>query len=1043
MGRPIWVTKAGDLGVIAEREFYNLRFDVIDPDNEPLTFTIVGGNLPRGLSLKDDGFIEGIPTVRKVFLRGVPTDVSEDVVSTFAVRVQTLSGDVSDRTFKLTVSGQDVPQLLTPAEQLGVVYDGEYFEYQLNAVDLDDETITWFIKDGSLPPGLTLDSATGLISGYVGISVDEEYGVAGWNITEWDTRPWDFLVQTIDKNYQFTVGITDGKDYAIRTYTIYVISNDSIDEDGDGITNEMAVRRRPVLRNPAGDLGIFLHDNYFSYKFDGFDFDGDPVQYTLSSDSIVAVPPNLTLGLDTGWLYGYIEPQALLEKEYTFTVRVNKRNYPAWQSDPKEFKITITSDLGKYIQWVTDSNLGSIENGAISEFKIEATNGLGRTLFYRLADNFGSRIAEDIVNFTGDGSTTQFDLGFDVTNRPIRVFVGEFLVSPDDYSLTGSGGVINVVDFEIAPASGSEISVEIESGGITNVGASGRLPQGLKLESDGTITGRVSFNGFTFDGANTTFDVVPRRSSNYVGETTFDQQYTFTVTAYDLEGDIETNKSFTIRVDLVNSVPFDNLYGVALLGLPDKQEYQMLFGDSEFFPPEDIYRPQDEYFGVSKDLRLLLASGIYPVEASILQSAMETNHYNKRIYLGDIKTARALNDDGTVRYEVVYLDVIDTLVTASGESIDSEIQLGNISISGGYDPVIYPNSLVNMRNAIYKKITQVRKNALPTWMQSKQENGTILGFVPAVVLCYTKPGKSKAIAFNLSRNTSVRFSDYEVILDRYIWDCNLSQYYDSEAGKFISSAETTFDRFSLDPNRYVLTATVDFAIELSYSQINGRTVSDIAALGGFDGVLTELFGKTIIFFKQQDYDNIEPGSTGWEDYNDRFDVSGFDATVFDRVTQVPGFVEFWESGAFYAVDSQVQFNGNVYRAIQSNTDIEPGNPAYWEFVRIMSNHRAGVWRTVDIGGGVLGLELVSLVGSYSRVDIRIGGAKYGGKRTYFDPIPTQNEPQPTYRLLEDAVLGEQTTFDENGTRFFQYKDEYAEPDVDDKYMKFPQIGVFE
>lgn len=1085
MGRPIWVTKAGDLGVIAEREFYNLRFDVIDPDNEPLTFSIVGGTLPRGLSLKDDGFIEGIPTVRKVFLRGVPTDVSEDVTSTFAVRVRTQTGEVSDRTFTLTVSGQDVPQLLTPAEQLGLVYDGEYFEYQLSAVDLDDETLTWFIKDGALPPGLTLDSATGLISGYVGIAIDEEYGVAGWTITEWDTRPWDFLVQTIDKNYQFTVGITDGKDFAIRTYTIYVISNDSIDEDGDGVTEELAVRRRPVLLNKAGDLGIFLHDNYFSYKFDGFDFDGDPVQYSVISDNPVALPPNLTIGQDTGWLYGYIEPQALLEKEYIFSVIVNKRNYPQWESDPKEFKITITGDLGKYINWITDTDLGTIENGAVSEFSVEATNGLGRTLYYRLADNFGSRYVEYTRTFTADNSTTQFDLGIDVVSRPVRVYFGSHmyedpatgtlirrgtrLVDESKYTKFGVGGIQNFIEFNDPPpvenirfvldfgfdsaellysgdgvqtefslvpfadidvyiddqlldeeyydadsvtgtvifkfppsAPETEIYVEIDTGSVTSIGSAGRLPQGLRLERDGTITGRVTFNGFTFDGGTTTFDVIPRRTSNFVGETTFDQQYRFTVTAYDLEGDIETNKEFVIRLDLANGVPYDDLYGIALLSLNERNNIEQLLLDEAYFPSTDIYRPEDEYFGVTSDLRMLLASGIYPTDAATLQNALETNHYNKRIYLGDIKTARALNSDGTVRYEVVYLEVLDTLVTETGQSISSEIPLGNISISGGFDPVIYPNSLINMRNAIYSSVTQVRKNALPAWMLSKQENGTVLGFIPAVVLCYTKPGKSKAIAFNLSRNNQVNFSDYEVILDRYIWDCNMSQYYDPDSRKFTTSAETTFDKFSLDPTRYALIATVDFAVELAYSQINGRSVNEVAKLGGFDGITTSIFGKTLIFFKQENYDGLNPGEIGWENYTDRFDTSSFDTEVFDKMSIVPG---------------------------------------YYDSV----NMRGGVWRIIDLGGGVIGLDLITQVGDYGRIDVRVGGVKYGGKRTFYDPVPVvvDGETQPAYRLLSDAVLGEQTTFDDNGTRFFQYKDEYADPDVGDKYMKFPQIGVFE
>ena len=37
---------------------------------------------------------------------------------------------------------------------------------------------------------------------------------------------------------------------------------------------------------------------------------------------------------------------------------------------------------------------------------------------------------------------------------------------------------------------------------------------------------------------------------------------------------------------------------------------------------------------------------------------------------------------------------------------------------------------------------------------------------------------------------------------------------------------------------------------------------------------------------------------------------------------------------------------------------------------------------------------------------------------------------------------QETTFDQRGTRFFSYRDQYAGPEINDKYIKFPRIGEF-
>ena len=1011
MGRPVWVTKAGDLGVIAERQFYNLRFDVIDPDNAALTYSIVGGNLPAGLSIKDDGFIEGIPTVRKVFIRGVPTDVAEDVVNTFCVRCQTATGDVSDRTFTLTVSGQDAPVITTTVDSLGDYFDGTRFEYQLEAVDLDDDVLSWEISNGELPNGLSLDQATGLISGFIDIAVDELYGISGWFNTDWDQTPWDFGTQSVNKNFQFTVSVFDGKDYALRTYKIFIISKDGMTADNtivtvdnvSIITADTDNKRMPVLLTQEQDLGIILHDNYFAFKFEGKDFDGDNIQYELVSGSV----PGLSLDQDTGWFYGDIPAQPLLEIPYTIVVRVQKRDNPLYISDSNTYTLSLIGDLGKFVRWNTDTVLGEIDNGGVSEFYVEATNGLGRTLYYRLADDYTTGVLSPVSNgFTGDGSTADFAIptSVGISSNTIKVYVDDVLQTKDvDWSLVYANSTADqrfIVNFAVAPDAAADILINVTYDAVSSATSSiyntGKLPQGLVLLPDGNISGRAAFNGFTLDGGSTTFDVIFRRTSSVTTPTTFDTINTFTVEVYDLEGDISTFKTFTITVNLFNTVPYDNLYAQALLKPSDRTALDSVLTDPAVIDSANVYRAADPFFGVSSDIRLLVASGIYPAVAADLQAAITTNHYNKRVQLGEIKTARALDSSGNVKYEVVYAEVQDNKITVAGDSSSRSLTLGNVSISGGLDPVIYPNSFENMRLEVYENITQVNKDVLPGWMTSKQTDGTVLGLVNAAVLCYTIPGKSEEVAFRIER-AGVDFSEFNIVLDRYIWDNNLTEYYDTTAANFIASQETTFDKYSATYEELPLVANVDFAVETPFSELNGRTLSYIADNGGFDGVSNFVIGKTLVFAKQENYDiSVEEA---WQNFTSTFDADGFDSARFDESELIPGYFD-------------------------------------------LTNERSGVYLISQVNG-LIKLTLQQTIATNEQITVGIGGLTYGGKRLFYDPSVKTGNTVPDYSFLPEEAITDQTTYDANGTKFFAFKDIYQEPDIGDSYIKWPQLGVFE
>jgi hypothetical protein len=122
MAQPIWQTPAGSLGTIPEEVFYSIVIRATDPSNtlNPVRYQVISGELPGGIQLASTGLLEGVPANR-ASVQGVPIAVNEDVTSKFAVRAftqKTVNGVVvvdrfADRTFTITVAGQNIPSFIT------------------------------------------------------------------------------------------------------------------------------------------------------------------------------------------------------------------------------------------------------------------------------------------------------------------------------------------------------------------------------------------------------------------------------------------------------------------------------------------------------------------------------------------------------------------------------------------------------------------------------------------------------------------------------------------------------------------------------------------------------------------------------------------------------------------------------------------------------------------------------------------------------------------------------------------------------------------
>ena len=309
-------------------------------------------------------------------------------------------------------------------------------------------------------------------------------------------------------------------------------------------------------------------------------------------------------------------------------------------------------------------------------------------------------------------------------------------------------------------------------------GSASRLPQGLQLLTSGHIAGRVSFDTFCLDGGTTVFDA----NLNTVRQpTTFDMVATFTVNAFSVNGLVNVNKTFSIRVVRRYQQPFDNLYIQAMPPQNDRDLLSSLLQNPTIFTPSLIYRNDDPNFGVARNVVYNHAYGLTAATYDDYVASMNLNHYWKNLVLGEIKTAQALDDAGNVIYEVVYSEVVDDLVNNDGTSVSKEVVLPfpiNRNTINEIDAV-YPNSLQNMRDQVIDVVGQV-SNVLPRWMLSRQANGQILGFTRAWVIAYTNPGQSGQIAYNIQTQFDTQLNLVDFTADRYEVDNFLTKNWNRE-----------------------------------------------------------------------------------------------------------------------------------------------------------------------------------------------------------------------------------------------------------------------
>jgi hypothetical protein len=1093
MAQPQWITPAGSLGVIPEGIFYQQNLQAINPTGGDIFYIVIAGELPAGIQLNTNGQIVGVPSA-VARLQGVPLPVSADVTSKFTVRAYTDATPprIADRTFTLTISGDDPPEFITPPGSLGVFYDSDFVNIQIEYTDNDpdDEVVVRFVA-GELPGGVRI-SETGLITGYIqpAANIDKP---PGYDFTPIYIEPYDFIVSAVSRNYQFTLEVTDGKSSNLRTFEFFVFDRASITADNTTIfgsstvvtADETTIRKPFLINSQPSNLGNIRGDNYFSYQFIGNDYDTPNLRYAIGVNQGVGLPPGLELDPGSGWLYGYIPDQGITEVDYDFNIVV-------YEADFVEALIECTNTAFGTNRITCDST-EALGIGQPLVFTGAAFGGISAdptTVYYVL--NIVSPIEFTVTDRLG--STSPVRLTTSSGTMTANLIVAS---RPYPFSLTISGAIDAEVTWlspenlgSIDNGSVSLFKVEAVNRGSRTLqyrlrdGAFNELPQGLKLLPTGEIAGRVSFNTFSIDLGRTTFDA----------RTTWDSRFTFTVNAYAEDTEqtvfdvssvtvinggtgfsevsppiidfsspvgaaartaeagtvvvesgsivsvdvadpgagyltpatvsvtegfggsgavleavmrptgvrdvVSVFKTFTIIVNRANNKPYQNLSIQALPPEEDRVLIDSLLNNTDIFVPEFIFRPDDPYFGKSQSVVYEHAFGLNPETLDLYVASLDRNHYWKNLILGSIETARAVDRQGNVIYEVVYSRIIGGLLNDQGESVSKIVNLPYAITNPVTDSVItqvFPNSLTNMRDQVIDVVGQ-QSNILPLWMTSRQQDGRVLGFTPAWILCYTNPGRSRQIAYYLNTQFGEQLNLVDFKVDRYILDTELSKNWDPVTQTWTPAATlTTFDRFNTAGNTFA--GTVDIATNLAYSDVNNRTLSDINSAGGFDGVISNVNNNTIIFVKQEGYTNYATIADGWQDYTYPFDTIPFDedGTTFDEAITVP------------------------------NSPV---------------NERMAVYRiSVDPVTEIVSLTLVQQTVPNQFVQIQ-RGSFYRSAELRYPTAPGTGLTQISWLPLETVVTTE-TFFDQGSVSFVEPVDMYDPSNSEDKYLVFSKTNILE
>jgi hypothetical protein len=493
------------------------------------------------------------------------------------------------------------------------------------------------------------------------LALEKEARRGTFDENRYDRFPYDFALddpnaripRKLNRNFQFTVSVSDGDFISKRTFRILVVSDDFLRADntimqvGTGIfTSDNTFVRKPIWLTPS-ELGLRRANNFLTLPLEVFDSNFVPgfVEYDLLSfnpdGTESQLPDGMTVDKETGNVFGRVPYQPAITNTFRFTIRARRIFASGGFLSLQQFAI---EDTAKDSLTIKINKISDRPERAMQAMGLTFT--LDQTAYEVVAiepfnPNFDTiTISKPLRRKINQGET--IDLGrISITETEIaeavKTFTIDILGEVDSTIRWLTGSSLGRVPSNYISTLFVQAETTVPRSFLTYTLQEGELPPGLELGFNGAIIGRIDNDAIT--------------------DTT---TYEFSIEARDQFGFSAISQTFTLTVDKFDETNYTDIFYTPLLSQDSRTQFRRLLSDIEVFRPEWIYRPNDPRFGLVTDLKILAFAGLEETESEELVAAMSRFETRRRFTIQSVRKAIA-RDPGTRNdvYEVIYLELDD------------------------------------------------------------------------------------------------------------------------------------------------------------------------------------------------------------------------------------------------------------------------------------------------------------------------------------------------------------------------------------------------
>jgi len=523
----------------------------------------------------------------------------------------------------------------------------------------------------------------------------------------------------------------------------------------------------------GSSMGTFTHDSQLIFKFIGYNpnvtGDQDPYSYDMEYE-ITIDPTNVSIttsafstppiiNTDNGWLNGTLNDIGVDIIQYNATVTVKLISDPS-STVTKVFTFILNGNVNSQLTWLTPQNLGTINNGGLSDFSVSAKIGDSiEGVGYTLVSSVNS-IPSGLV-ILDDGSISG-RVSFQLVTYGNYTFTVEAYSKDYPSLINGQRDFTINVQYKAPPETPYDI---IYMKGLLS------LPDRAKV--DGLLDYiRNSQETKIYRPSDPYFGVANdiRYQHQYgvksVSDKTNDNQnYLFTEYYFALQrnfywknltlGALKTavakDSNGLVIYEVVYSEIIDNLVNTKGVSISEQVSFTntIITEPGPYWTSSTNINTSDTYYDVvpiAKSIALSVTSSGTIVLNNVdgLTVGMQVVGFPGVTIVNDADGTPPVLLSIDESINEITLSVAQTL--SKKQQIFFNLPVSTSSTNSENDPLLYPNSLDNMRSRVKQDLGQVDTvEIIPRWMTSQQSNGGILGFVPCWVICYTKPGMAEGV----------------------------------------------------------------------------------------------------------------------------------------------------------------------------------------------------------------------------------------------------------------------------------------------------------